>query len=84
MVGERKFDGIEDFGRQFAGSCEATLGFADQFLLAALAINGTPEQQRYELFEASRARVERAFVHEGRTYEALVKAYIQSPAGLRP
>lgn len=80
----REFDGIEEFGLQYAGACESTLGFADQFLLAALAINGAPEQQRYELFETSRARVERAFVHEGRTYEALVKAYIQSPAGLRP
>jgi hypothetical protein len=84
MVGERKFDGIEDFGRQFAGSCEATLGFADQFLLAAMAINGVPEEQRYTLFEANRARMEQAFVHGGRTYEAAVKAYIQSPAGLRP
>jgi hypothetical protein len=80
----REFDGIEEFGRQFAGSCEATLGFADQFLLAAMAINGVPEDQRDPLFQASRARVERAFVNGGRTYEAIVKAYIQSPAGLRP
>lgn len=80
----REFDGIEEFGLQFAGSCEATLGFADQFLLAAMAINGVPEDQRDPLFQASRARVEQAFVDGGRTYEAIVKAYIQSPAGLRP
>ena len=84
MVGQRTFDGIEDFGRQFAGSCEATLGFADQFLLAALALAGVPEEQRYTVFEANRARMEQAFVNDGRTYEAAVKAYIQSPAGLRP
>lgn len=84
MFGERTFDGIEDFGRQFAGSCEATLGFADQFLLAALSLNGVPEDRRFTLFDASRTRVEQAFVHDGRTYEAAVKAYIQSPAGLRP
>lgn len=81
---EREFDGIEEFGRQFAGSCEATLGFADQFLLAAMTINGVPDAQRDALFDASRARVERAFVNGGRTYEAMIKAYIQSPAGLRP
>lgn len=80
----RDFDGIEEFGLQFAGSCEATLGFADQFLLAAMTINGVPDAQRDPLYEASRARVERAFVNGGRTYEAIVKAYIQSPAGLRP
>jgi len=81
---QRDFDGIADFGRQFAGSCEATLGFADQFLLAAMALNGVPEGDRYSLLEANRARVEQAFVNDGRTYEAAVKAYIQSPAGLRP
>jgi Protein of unknown function (DUF1588) len=80
----REFDGIEDFGRQFAGACESNLGFADQFLLAAMEINGVPHAQREPLYEASRARVERAFVDGGRTYEAIVKAYIQSPAGLRP
>jgi Protein of unknown function (DUF1588) len=80
----RDFDGIEEFGLQFAGSCEATLGFADQFLLTAMAINDVPDARREALYEASRARVEQAFVHDGRTYEAAVKAYIQSPAGLRP
>ena len=63
MVGERTFDGVEDFGRQFAGSCEATLGFADQFLLAALGVNGVPEAERYTMFEANRARMEQAFVN---------------------
>jgi hypothetical protein len=79
-----QFDGIADFGAKFSQRCEATLGIADTFLRAALVINEAPEAARAELFEANHDRVEQAFVNSNRTYEDLVRAYIQSPAGLRP
>jgi Protein of unknown function (DUF1588) len=79
-----KFDGIADFGQKFADSCDATRGIAATFLRAALVINEAPEAMRAELLAANQARVEQAFVNGPRTYESLLKAYIQSPAGLRP
>jgi hypothetical protein len=78
------FDGIADFGQKYANTCEATLGFSDAFLRAALIINEAPETAQENLFEANHARVQQAFVNGGRSYDALVTAYIQSPAGLRP
>jgi hypothetical protein len=34
--------------------------------------------------DANAQRMRQAFLNGGRSYEALVKAYIQSPAGLYP
>jgi hypothetical protein len=79
-----EFDGIEDFSQKVAHSCQATLGFADAFLRAALAINEAPQEQWEALFEASESRVQQGFIAGGRTYIALLTAYSQSPAGLRP
>ena len=79
-----EFDGIEDFSQQVAHTCEATLGFSDAFLRAALAINDAPQEQWEALFQASQSRVQQGFIAGGRTYIALVTAYSQSPAGLRP
>ena len=79
-----EFDGIEDFGQKYADTCEATRGFSTAFLLAALVINQAPAEQEAELLEASESRVQQAFIAGGRTYLALVKAYVPSPAGLRP
>jgi len=88
MLGNRsgmiEFDGIADFGAKFSNSCAATLGFADAFLHAALALDEASPAQQDALFQASQERVRQAFVSGGRTYIALVTAYIQSPAGLRP
>jgi hypothetical protein len=79
-----EFDGIEDFGQKYADTCEATRGFSTAFLLAALVINQARPEQEAALLEASESRVQQAFIAGGRTYLALVKAYVQSPAGLRP
>lgn len=82
---EMPFTGIIDFNKQLAFSCIAARGFADSFLQAAIELNGQPfDQQNAALYDANHERVERAFVYGGMTYEALVKAYIQSPAGLAP
>lgn len=78
------FDGIADFGEKFSGNCEATLGLAHRLLRAALVVNEVPEATRGEVYEANKARFEQAFVNGGRSYRALVTAYIQSPVGLRP
>ena len=78
------FDGIADFGEKFADTCEATLGFSDAFLRAALVINGAPQARQEDLWQQSHVRVQQAFVSGGRSYIALVTAYIQSPAGLMP
>lgn len=79
-----RFDGIADFGQKFANSCDATLGFSNAFLRAAMVINKTPDFAQEDLFQSSQERVQRAFIDGGRTYHALIMAYIQSPAGLRP
>ena len=82
--GSVPFNGLEDFGRQALGTCDATFGVADSFLRAALVINGAPEASRDELFRSSQGLVRQGFVAGGRSYAALVSAYIQSPAGLYP
>jgi hypothetical protein len=79
-----QFDGLQDFNRQLADSCAANTGFADAFLRVALAINGVPSQMQFDFMDANALRVRQAFLNGGRSYEALVKAYVQSPAGLYP
>jgi hypothetical protein len=77
------FDGIEQLGQQLVGTCDATVGLADGFLRAALIINQAPELSRDAAFYASAPSVRQAFVHsELHSYEDLVRAYTQSPAGL--
>jgi hypothetical protein len=83
------FDGPKEFGLKVAGTCSAALGFADGFLHAAMLLNAQtgPNAERFgydEVFEANAPRIRQAFIHGGRTYGALVKAYAQSPLGLRP
>jgi hypothetical protein len=75
-----EFDGIADFGQKFSVDCDATRGIAATFARAAGVLNDAPT----ELVESSIERIQQAFVNSNRTYEDLVKAYIQSPAGLRP
>jgi len=75
-----QFDGIADFGQKFENDCVAMKGIAAAFARAAGALNGASP----ELVEASIERIQQAFVNSDRTYEDLVRAYIQSPAGLRP
>ena len=79
-----EFDGIEDFSQKVANTCQTTLGFSDALLRAALVLNEAPQDQREALFQASQSRVQQGFIAGGRTYNAWVTAYIQSPAGLRP
>lgn len=78
------FDGIADFGAQLADRCEPTLSLADGFLRVALDLADFPQQQQQSLFEANQARMRQAYVAGGRSYAALVKAFAQSPAVLRP
>jgi hypothetical protein len=73
-----------DLSRQLVFTCDATRGFVDQFLRIALEKAGTPFEAPQMILEESQVRVEQAFVRGGRTYRALVKAYAQSPAALRP
>jgi hypothetical protein len=79
-----QFDGVQDLNRQLAGSCAVNTGFADAFVRLAFAINDVPEQKQQDFIDADPQRVRQAFLNGGRTYEALVKGYIQSPAGLYP
>jgi len=78
------FDGIKDLDSQLVSSCTANTGFADAFLRMALTVNGARPEAQTDLVQVSSDRVRQAFINGGRTYEALVKAYIQSPAGLYP
>jgi hypothetical protein len=39
---------------------------------------------RDSVFDENSERIRQAFVHSNRTYEDLVRAYLQSPIGLRP
>jgi hypothetical protein len=73
-----------DLGRQLVSSCDVTRGFADEFLRIALEKAGTPFETRQMVFEENHVRIEQAFVSGGRSYRALVKAYAQSSAVLRP
>jgi hypothetical protein len=45
---------------------------------------GVPLQTQADFMDANAQRMRQAFLNGGRSYEALVKAYIQSPAGLYP
>lgn len=73
-----------DLGRQLVFTCDATRGFVDQFLRLALEKAGKPFGPPEMILEESRDRVAQGFVRGGRTYRALVEAYAQSPAALRP
>ncbi len=78
------FDGIQDFGARLADKCEPNLALADGFLKVAINLAGFPQEQQQPLFDANVDRVRQAFVAGGRTYPALVKAFAQSPAVLKP
>jgi hypothetical protein len=73
-----------DLGRQLVFSCDATRGLVGQFLRIASEKAGTPVEARDMVLEQNHVRIEQAFVNGGRTYRALLKAYAQSPAALRP
>jgi hypothetical protein len=77
------FDGIADFGQKFESDCAALRGIAVTFVHSAVQLT-EPEGDQYEHIDPSTAPVQQAFVNSNRTYEDLVRAYIQSPAGLRP
>lgn len=73
-----EFDGIADFGAKAVTTCDANLGIVDRFLHVALTARFDPEA-RYPLVEQHRERVQQAFIAGGSTYQALVRAYAQSP-----
>jgi len=77
------YQDADDFGQQVVNTCDGQVGLADGFLKAALVLNGIPLEGREPLFEANSARIRQAFVRSNRTYEDLVRAYAQSPLGLR-
>jgi hypothetical protein len=78
------FSDLQELNRKLADSCAANTGFVEAFLRLALTINGVPLQMQSDFMDANASRVRQAFLNGGRSYEALVKAYIQSPAGLYP
>ena len=73
------FDGIADLGAQAAETCDANLAIVDRFLHVALTVRGYDVDSRSTAMEANRDRVRRAFIARGRSYQALVRAYAQSP-----
>jgi hypothetical protein len=73
-----------DLSRQLVSDCDVTRAFVYQFLRIASEKAGTPFDPGQMDLEENHARVTRAFVQGGRTYRALVRAYAQSPAALRP
>lgn len=77
------FDGIADFGQKFESDCAALQGIAANFVRTAVFLTDLQGDQ-YEQIDPSTLRVQQAFVNSARTYEDLVRAYIQSPAGLGP
>jgi hypothetical protein len=81
---DTKYSDNLDLGRQLVFTCDTTRGFADEFLRIAIEKAGTPVETREMVFEANHVRIEQAFMNGGRTYRALVKAYAQSSAALRP
>ena len=78
------FDGIKRFGAVVANRCQPNLALADGFLKVAINLAGFPQEQWEPLFAANVDRVRQAFIAGGRSYPALVKAFAQSPAVLRP
>jgi hypothetical protein len=73
------FDGIADFGAKATSTCDANLGVVDRFLHVALTARGYGDESRYQVVDQQRERVQRAFIAGGSTYQALVRAYAQSP-----
>jgi hypothetical protein len=74
-----EFDGIADFGAKVVTTCDANLGVVDRFLHVALTARGVDSETRYPLVEQHRQRMQQAFIAGGRTYQALIRAYAQSP-----
>lgn len=77
------YQDVADFGQQVTATCDGHVGLADGFLKAALVLNDVPLEVRQAAFDANSARIRQAFVRSERTYEDLVRAYAQSPLGLR-
>ena len=78
------FDGIADFGVQLADKCQPNLALAHGFLGIALDLAGFSQDQQQALLDANIDRVQQAFVRGSRSYPALVTAFAQSEAVLRP
>lgn len=77
--GQLDFDGIQNLARQLTNSCDANLGFADEFLMFALEQSGA--QTTYlEGYEADAARLRQAFMRSGGRYRSLIRAFAQSQA----
>jgi hypothetical protein len=81
------FEDVADLGTKLEDSCDANLGLASEFIRLALARHD-PAYEASEpvsaAYEIDRARVQQAFIRGGRSYRALVRAYAQSAAVLRP
>ncbi len=78
------FDGMADLSDQLVDKCQPNLALVDAFLRIAIILAGFPQQQQESLFQGSVDRVRQSFIAGGRSYPALVKAFAQSPAVLRP
>jgi hypothetical protein len=74
-----EFDGIADFGAKAETTCDANLGVVDRFLHVVLIARGFESDTRYVMVEQHRERMQQAFMAGGRTYQALLRAYAQSP-----
>jgi hypothetical protein len=81
------FADFQDLALQLEDSCAAHLGLASEFLrLAAANYEGSPVASQVDSSEylADRERLQQGFIRGGRSFRALVRAYAQSAAVLRP
>jgi hypothetical protein len=76
---ELEFKEIGDLARQLTNTCDANLGIADQFLSFALEQTGAMDTS-LESHEVDRARMQQAFLRNGRSYRSLIKAFAQGLA----
>ena len=74
---ELQFQNIDDLGLQLTQTCDANLGLADRFLTFAMEQSPPGNPLPDDLLVSERARVEQAFMRNGRTYRSLINAYAQ-------
>ncbi len=79
-----EFDDHVSLGKQLVDTCGAHLGVAARFVRLAQAVTGRSPEEDELYYQASVERVQQGFIRGGRTYRALLDAYLQSPAVLRP
>ena len=72
-----QFNNINDLELQLLRTCDANLGLADRFLTFAIQQSAPATTPPDDLLVSERARIEQAFMRNGRTYRSLISAYAQ-------